>query len=160
LLKRFIALKLSWNKHQISLLGFGNSVRWLQRPTSDPQELYSALDRIEFDSTGTLDFGEILDLLPDGSRVILIYQQSDHVPVLCQPITYTSRNITVDVLYLHEQPQPENHVQHTFDLLSTLVTPESKSFELIKSEKRACLALMELLANAKQRQQSNHKWFV
>ncbi len=81
-------------------------------------------------------------------RVILIYCRSDCVPdcTADEMALFYSRNpnCVIDVcklerlivVYLHDKPSEENKVQTIYETLEILETNKSRSYEMVKSQKR------------------------
>ncbi|KAG0462803.1 hypothetical protein HPP92_021279 [Vanilla planifolia] len=125
----FVNSKLAINSdHRFSFTVLGQSISWLRKEFSN--EIGVAMAAVQSLSSAALSYGsadltqlfriatqEAKNSRAQGRllRVILIYCRSSMPPQHQWPIS--QKLFTLDVLYLHDKPGPENCPQKVFDML-------------------------------------------
>lgn len=124
----FVHAKLTINPdHRFAFTALANSTYWLRKEFSSEIESASgALRDVSVDSSSSLpDLTQLFRMANHEAkkshaqnrtfRVILIYCRSSTLPQVHLPATL--RLFTLDVVYLHDKPGPENCPQRVFDTL-------------------------------------------
>ncbi|RAL37879.1 hypothetical protein DM860_000573 [Cuscuta australis] len=124
----FVTAKLTINPdHRFAYVGLGKSAFWLQKEfSSDADSPISAFRAISIDtSSGHADLTQLFRVAAHEAkksraqnrilRVILLYCRSSTPPTHQWPAT--QKLFTLDAIYLHDKPGPDNCPQKVYDAL-------------------------------------------
>ena len=173
-ISNFVVAKSGLNPgHEYALGVLGEDAALVLPLTSDPIAFHNALQALHTQGNFKVaDIGSVFGLAsslppgePDGvTRVILIYARSAIIPSVSDAYAplrdslFASSSFFLDVLYLHEKPNPQNRPQEVFDKLTSaeITSPESFFLEDSTNYRRLVLHTTLLLAHPRQRQPYTH----